>query len=937
MKTKHIYTAAAALMLAACSQDNALTTLGDAADSRLVTFQVQTQPTQGETRAVAPAPEALPLTGQGRQLWLMPSVTPMDASALTRGTQINAVSALSSFGVSAYKHTAVPSGTTVNDYLANNHLKPDFFYNLEATKVEGTEQFQLSRDYYWPATDEVLSFYAYAPYSDGTTNTSIVPSAATDEGPLSITFKVNTDLKSQVDFITASSSSTAHTDAHSVPSVRLNFAHQLTGIRFVIGNQFPAGFIKSIALKGVYTEGVYTVGGGWTLDPLKKDNFTITYQDKANTETPGEAITAADETFLMIPHEFADDDAATIEVVFNDGSTDYTVSAPLAGTTWEAGKNVTYAITSNKLTTLQIASIDFPQTPAAASGMPATARAWQEGDVVGMYVVAADGTTIKHKNIPVTYDGSKWNINHETADGTIYRLKDETFYFYYPYSTATNNQPSGYPEACTAGADAETFFGGVISNFSVAADQSSLDAFLGSDLMVAKATDEGHVSTIKATMERQVGIAVISLASKTIPETITYLNNAKQSETGSYTIATSDQFSTNVPKANGNKFYYFTNVGTSTSFNSKTGEKYYWNAALDFNLGKNQSSEQTAQTDIEWDWTFSSSITWNYSYNTSNTYYTWTAPETGNYTMECWGAQGGGSSEKPGGKGAYTSGSMQINSNQSFYVYIGQAGENTETVGEDPNCTVVLYGTGLDENSDASKIYWYGYYPQRTIFNNGFQSYALSGQTSGEGKWIFAGGGATDIRVSSGNWNNTTSLNSRIMVAAGGGGAMHYHSNQEGVPAGAYEGYPGTVEGNDGAAPTGGTQTRGGKHGTGCHALYTSNPVSTNGYAGFGQTAYHRVCGSGGGGGWYCGGNGGHGGGTTSNGAGGSSYISGHTDCAAAHATYVFSNTQMIDGKGKKWTNAATSVQTTIPAHSGYKAGEGHTGNGYARITITRQ
>ena len=810
MKTKHIYTAAAALMLAACSQDNALTTLGDAADSRLVTFQVQTQPTQGETRAVAPAPEALPLTGQGRQLWLMPSVTPMDASALTRGTQINAVSALSSFGVSAYKHTAVPSGTTVNDYLANNHLKPDFFYNLEATKVEGTEQFQLSRDYYWPATDEVLSFYAYAPYSDGTTNTSIVPSAATDEGPLSITFKVNTDLKSQVDFITASSSSTAHTDAHSVPSVRLNFAHQLTGIRFVIGNQFPAGFIKSIALKGVYTEGVYTVGGGWTLDPLKKDNFTITYQDKANTETPGEAITAADETFLMIPHEFADDDAATIEVVFNDGSTDYTVSAPLAGTTWEAGKNVTYAITSNKLTTLQIASIDFPQTPAAASGMPATARAWQEGDVVGMYVVAADGTTIKHKNIPVTYDGSKWNINHETADGTIYRLKDETFYFYYPYSTATNNQPSGYPEACTAGADAETFFGGVISNFSVAADQSSLDAFLGSDLMVAKATDEGHVSTIKATMERQVGIAVISLASKTIPETITYLNNAKQSETGSYTIATSDQFSTNVPKANGNKFYYFTNVGTSTSFNSKTGEKYYWNAALDFNLGKNQSSEQTAQTDVEWDWTFSNSLTYNYTCTKSVA--TFTAPLAGTYKLEVYGAYGGGYGSHTLAAGGYSYGNKPLSKNDKLFVCVGERGGDTAGENARPRLSVKTSG---------------GY-------NGG-------AQVSYSGDQYVGGGGATHIATRTGVLRDLENYKSSVLIVAGGGGS-NGGLGADGATGGGLEGGPAhwqTSPGSDAIhyyPALSGTQD-----GSGTDS--DSNPGGF-GYGGLGGAA-------GGGGGWY--------------------------------------------------------------------------------------
>lgn len=834
MKTKHIYTAAAALMLAACSQDNALTTLGDAADSRLVTFQVQTQPTQGETRAVAPAPEALPLTGQGRQLWLMPSVTPMDASVLTRGTQINAVDALSSFGVSAYKHTAVPSGTTVNDYLANNHLKPDFFYNLEAAKVEGTEQFKLSHDYYWPATDEVLSFYAYAPYSDGTTNTSIVPSAATDEGPLSITFKVNTDLKSQVDFITASSSSTAHTDAHSVPSVRLSFAHQLTGIRFVIGNQFPAGFIKSIALKGVYTEGVYTVGGGWTLDPLKKDNFTITYQDKANTETPGEAITAADETFLMIPHEFADDDAATIEVVFNDGSTDYTVSAPLAGTTWEAGKNVTYAITSNKLTTLQIASIDFPQT---ISGAPK--RTWQEGDVVGMYVVAADGTTIKHKNIPVTYDGSKWNINHETADGTIYRLKDETFYFYYPYSTATNNQPSGYPEACTAGADAETFFGGVISNFSVAADQSSLDDFLACDLMVAKATDEGHVSTIKAAMERQVGLAVIAPQTTSIALTRTYNSTStlqesdeegKYTDSGSTTVtATSVITGANQPYLYNSKLYAYTTPESTTSFNCDATQLDAWeNTTVQAKLskGENKTFEVKSRRKSKYK-------AWRYGYEGKVA--TFVAPREGNYQLEVHGASSRGN-------GGYSVGTMTLSAAKQLYVCVG--------------------GQGTGGNASTKTAGVGGY-------NGGGNGGHSANDNYAEGP---GGGGATHIAQTSNlgvlkNYSATADRAKIIMVAGGGGGCC-WNTNANCGHGGGESGQSCQTTAADGSiimvTIAGGTQTTGYAFGQGQSAADATQ--------GGGAGCEGR---GGGGGGWYGGYASQSAGGSNSNagGGGGSGYV----------------------------------------------------------------
>ena len=652
-----IYTAAAVLLLTACTQD-ATESGGITGDSRVVTFTAQTVTSQDETRSVS-LPDALPLVGDGLELWLMPSEEDMVSDA-TRGTQINSVEALNNFGVSAYRHGAIPTEKTLNEYLTDNNLKPDFFYNLEATKISDTQKFKLTKDFFWPTNDDVLSFFAYAPYGDE----NVELSAATAEGPQSINFKVDTNVKNQVDLITAQASTTSHLNTSTTPSVALNFTHQLTGIRFVIGDQFLKGWIKSISLKGVYTQGTYTIGDGWTLDDSKKGNFTISYNlDKPVAGTPGEEVSASDEVFMMIPHTFAADDAATIEVVYNDKYTDYVVSCPLKGQTWKAGKTVTYAITSNKLTTLQIAQISLPSTPTAAIGMPDRAKVWQAGDKVGMYVVGSDGKKLKHKNIPVTFDGTKWNIDHTTSDGTIYKLAGESFYFYYPYSTVSNSQPLGYPEQCPElKADAATFFEGVINYFNVKNDQSTLDNFLASNLMVARAEDEGHASTITATMERQVGIAVISLATKTIPETITYTNNGSGVNSGSYTITASDQFSTNVPKVNGNKYYFFTKYGSTTSFNSKSGEKYYWTTALEYNLEKNGALERTAQTTVEWDWTFKKVI---YKYTYTDFPYEFTAPLAGTYTMECTGY--GTSSAK----GGYVKGTKTLAANAKLIVYVG--------------------------------------------------------------------------------------------------------------------------------------------------------------------------------------------------------------------------------------------------------------------------
>ncbi|SFW47991.1 hypothetical protein SAMN02910409_0174, partial [Prevotellaceae bacterium HUN156] len=96
-------------------------------DSKTISFTAQTVDVQEDTRS-ASLPDALPLTGDGMELWLIPSEEDM-VSDVTRGTQINSVEALNNFGVSAYRHGAIPSEKTQNEYLTDNNLKPDFFYN----------------------------------------------------------------------------------------------------------------------------------------------------------------------------------------------------------------------------------------------------------------------------------------------------------------------------------------------------------------------------------------------------------------------------------------------------------------------------------------------------------------------------------------------------------------------------------------------------------------------------------------------------------------------------------------------------------------------------------------------------------------------------------------------------------------------------------------
>ena len=230
---------------------------------------------------------------------------------------------------------------------------------------------------------------------------------------------------------------------------------------------------------------------------------------------------------------------------------------------------------------------------------------------------------------------------------------------------------------------------------------------------------------------------------------------------------------------------------------------------------------------------------------------TFTAPLNTTYKIECWGASGGNTTNGSdgegtfytntvyGGKGGYCLGMVALPYNLNLYVYVGQSGEGTTEY----------------------------------TFNGG-----------GKGGSFFngkSGGGATDVRLfdENGTWRNFNSLKSRIIVAAGGGGADHYCEGNYGGNAGGLSGENGFYYLHLGNAPysvaIGATQNSGGKGGKG------SSYYGSDGIFGSGGDSDLDNKGSGGGGGYYGGGGGGHNFAIVGSGAGGSSFISGYTGCDA--------------------------------------------------------
>ena len=204
------------------------------------------------------------------------------------------------------------------------------------------------------------------------------------------------------------------------------------------------------------------------------------------------------------------------------------------------------------------------------------------------------------------------------------------------------------------------------------------------------------------------------------------------------------------------------------------------------------------------------------------------------------------------------------------------------------------YSTGNVTLSTTTKLYIYvgGQGETCTKKQSGVAKGGFNG--GGTGYWCSGAGGATHIASATGLLSELSSLRSSIYVVAGGGGGSGDNSGG----------------GGDGGGITGG---RGKNTGTNSKDEGEGG-TQTTGYA-FGQGGDGGIYGyaAGGGGGWY-GGYGGrsYSGNGTPNGGGGSGYIN-----------TILTNAQTIAGNASMPATAA-STET------------GHTGNGYARITLVK-
>ncbi|QUB57110.1 fimbrillin family protein [Prevotella melaninogenica] len=248
------------------------------------------------------------------------------------------------------------SSTGVRGTAANAINKE--WFNEEKTRNNGILYNTIS----WSWLQPHGRFYAVYPESTNGSN-GIKFTKPNGTAAPSLEFTVNTDVRKQVDLMTACSDNVHYATRFQAPRTNLQFRHALTAIRFAVGQNLSFNkTIKDITLKNVLLKSKYTLsnkldgtGAAWnhsgydTRGNVKLSNVNYKTNENANSIVRDRSkysnsneinLTKLDDnyTFYMIPQDL--DGKVEAEIIFTDNSK---ITVPLKGS-WKAGTTRTYKL-----------------------------------------------------------------------------------------------------------------------------------------------------------------------------------------------------------------------------------------------------------------------------------------------------------------------------------------------------------------------------------------------------------------------------------------------------------------------------------------------------------------------------------------------------------------------------------------------------------------
>ena len=421
----------------------------------------------------------------------------------SRGTLVSSSSWTGEFGVSAV--------------YTKSEASRSFFQDQKASK-SGNIWYASGDTQAWP-TDGELSFYAYAPYQHASLSLQGSDDVTKNK---TLRYVASTNLGSQPDLIVAKSENISRTSSLANTAVQLKFSHALTAITFSVSADMIPGTVKSITVKNVSGQGDYNISTGtWGSLGVASASYAISLGTSgagiAVKAGESKALTDGSSALLMVPQTFAAGSSAQIEMVFHDGNMDRTVTASLAGTSWAAGKHITYVLSASSITTLQLGGITFPTSWSRSytSTTNHLKSAYANGDKMGLFVVD-DSKKVIASNVQLSYNGSAWSL----PSGTKCTFSPKYSYFvYYPYQSSLTGLPAQGATVSDV-SSAKAFFSSAISTWSstmLAPDQSTPAKMNACDLQIGKGSLTSDGTKIQfAANTHAMGLADITLGSKEV-------------------------------------------------------------------------------------------------------------------------------------------------------------------------------------------------------------------------------------------------------------------------------------------------------------------------------------------------------------------------------------------------------------------------------------
>lgn len=220
---------------------------------------------------------------------------------------------------------------------------------------------------YWPM-DRDLNFLAYAPAAaKGNVNLNFSVEEEKGAGSFSYTMPApltgdndGQDAVNLPDYIYSLAS--GKNKANSGESVALGFHHAFSAICFKVGTMPEKVFVEHIALKNIYSGGECSFVEDATAGVLftwsgqsssEKKSYKQIFKRSVNTGEEGALVNNGDDhinsneqTFMVVPQDFAGNEAAEIEISFSIDGRPYVLSKPIKGISaeWEADRRYVYVI-----------------------------------------------------------------------------------------------------------------------------------------------------------------------------------------------------------------------------------------------------------------------------------------------------------------------------------------------------------------------------------------------------------------------------------------------------------------------------------------------------------------------------------------------------------------------------------------------------------------